>query len=153
MPKKSKKDEDYEAQIGEITADLQRVHADFVNYKRRAEEDQRRAVLIGREGTLKALLPTIDNIERALNHVPEDIANHAYVAALQKVAKNLTKDLEAMGLVRFETVGHEFDPETMEAVMMDDGEGEKEIVIEEMQPGYKLGDEVIRHAMVKVGRK
>ena len=149
---KSKKQLELEQQVGELTADLQRIQADFVNYKRRAEEDQTRAVSIGREGAITALLPTIDNIERALTHAPEDLVEHDYIKALQSVAKQLEKDLSAMGVIKITTVGEEFNPETMEAVMMEDGDGEKEIVVEEMQGGYILGDSVIRHAMVKVAR-
>lgn len=150
---KSKKQIELEQKLGEITEDLQRVQADFVNYKRRAEEDQRRAVAIGREGTIAALLPTIDNIERALTHVPDELKSHEFIKALQAVAKQLEKDLLAMGVKHIDTVGQEFDPETMEAVLMEDGEGDKEIVIEELQGGYTLEGVVIRHALVKVGRK
>ena len=150
---KSKKQIELEQKLGEITADLQRVQADFVNYKRRAEEDQRRAVAIGREGTIAALLPTIDNIERALTHVPDELADHEFMKALQSVAKQLDKDVVQMGVESISTVGEEFDPETMEAVLMEDGDGEKEVVIEELQGGYRLDGSVIRHALVKVGKK
>lgn len=150
---KSKKQEELEQKIGEVTADLQRVHADFVNYKRRAEEDQTRAVSIGREGTIAALLPTIDNIERALLHVPDDLKEHDYIKALQSVAKQLEKDLNQMGVEKIKTIGEEFNPETMEAIQMEDGEGDKEVVVEELQGGYQLNGAVIRHAMVKVGKQ
>ncbi len=154
MPKKPKKDEELEQQLAELTADLQRVQADFVNYKRRADEDQKRAVIIGREGTIRTLLPTIDNIERALSHVPDDLADHSFIKALQSVAKKLEADLKAMGLQKLVVLDQEFDPETMEAVSMDEeGEGEREVVIEELQSGYTFGGEVIRHAMVRVGRQ
>ena len=150
---KSKKQQELEQQESELTADLQRIQADFVNYKRRAEEDQQRAVSIGREGTIAALLPTLDNIHRALTHIPEDLADHDFMKALQSVAKQLEKDLKDMGVERIATIGEEFNPETMEAISMEDGDGDKEVVIEELQSGYTLGGAVIRHAMVKVGRK
>ena len=150
---KSKKQQELEQQLGEATADLQRVQADFVNYKRRAEEDQMKAVSIGREGTIAALLPTIDNIHRALTHVPEDLEDHDYLKALRSVAKQLEKDLKDMGVEKIATVGEEFNPETMEAIQMEDGEGDTEVVIGELQSGYTLNGSVVRHAMVKVGRK
>ena len=155
MPKKSNKDnsEDLQQQVGELTADMQRIQADFVNFKRRAEEDQQRAVAVGRESTIKALLPTIDNIERALAHVPDDLKDHDYAKAVQSVAKKLQSDLHAMGLVKITALGEEFNPEIMEAVSMEDGDGDKEVVIEELQSGYMLHDEVLRHAMVKVGKE
>ncbi len=150
---KSKKQQELEQQVGELTADLQRIQADFVNFKRRSEEDYKKAVSIGREGTIAALLPTIDNIERALTHVPEDLKEHDFMKALQSVAKQLEKDLKDMGVEAIATVGEEFDPETMEAISMEDGDGDKDIVIEELQGGYTLNGAVIRHAMVKVGRQ
>lgn len=150
---KSKKQQELEQQIGEITADLQRVQADFVNYKRRAEEDQQRAVSIGREGTIASLLPTIDNMHRALTHIPEDLTDHDFMKALRSVAKQLEKDLKDMGVEKIATVGEEFNPETMEAIQMEEGEGEREVVVEELQSGFMLNGSVIRHAMVKVGRE
>lgn len=153
MAKKNMKKEDYEQQIAELTADLQRIQADFVNYKRRAEEDQQRAVVIGREGTIRALLPTIDNIERSLTHVPKELQDNDFIKGLQSVAKKLESDMKAMGVERIPAVGEEFDPERMEAVSMEDGEGDKEVVTEELQTGYTLNGEVIRPAMVKVGKE
>ena len=132
---------------------MQRIQADFVNFKRRAEEDQQRAVMIGREGTIRALLPTLDNVQRALMHSPDDLKDHEYVKALNSVAKQLEKDLSDMGLNRIATVGEEFNPDIMEAVSMEAGEGSKEVVTEELQSGYMLNEEVLRHAMVKVAKK
>ena len=60
------------------------------------------------------------------------------------------KTLDDMGVKRIETVGQEFDPKLHEAVSMEEGEGSREVISEELQPGYVVGDEVIRHAMVKV---
>lgn len=153
MPKKSKKEEEFEQHIAEVTADLQRIQADFVNYKRRADEDQQRAIAIGKEGTVRALLPSLDNIRRALSHTPDDLKDHDYFKAIASVAKQLDKDLSDLGLTQIETVGHEFNPETMEAVSMEDEGGDHEIVVEELQSGYQLNEQVIRHAMVKVAKK
>ena len=153
MPKKSKKEEELEQQLGEVTADLQRIQADFVNYKRRADEDAGRAVSIGKEGTVRALLPSLDNIRRALSHTPDDLKDHDFIKAVSSVAKQLDKDLSDLGLHQIETVGNEFNPETMEAVSMEDEGGDHEVVIEELQSGYQLNDQVIRHAMVKVAKK
>jgi molecular chaperone GrpE len=153
VPKKSKKDEEYEQQIAQATADIQRIQADFVNYKRRADEDSARAVAIGREGTIRALLPSLDNIQRALSHAPEDLKDHDFMKAVASVARQLDKDLSDLGLAQIDTVNEEFNPQTMEAVSMDDEGGDSEIVVEELQSGYTLNDQVIRHAMVKVAKK
>ena len=96
------------------------------------------------------LLPVIDNVDRALMHAPKELATSDYVKGVQQVAKQLAKALEDLGVTRIATVGQEFDPRYHEAVMMDEGEGNKEIVSQELLAGYQLGETVIRHAMVKV---
>jgi molecular chaperone GrpE len=107
----------------------------------------------GKEVVIRQLLPVVDNIERALNNVPKDLANNDYVKGVQAIAKQLNSALESTGVTRLKVVGEPFDPEFMNAVSMEDGDGDKEVVIEELQPGYIMGEEVIRHAMVKVGKK
>jgi molecular chaperone GrpE len=150
--RRSKKTSD-SSRLDELTNDLQRIQADFVNYKRRAEEDVSRAVSLGRESSIKALLPTIDNIERALAHVPDDLADHEFIKALVSVAKKMQADLRQFGLEKIPTLDEEFNPELMEAVQMDDGDGDHEVVVEELQSGYIFNGQVIRHAMVKVGKR
>jgi len=152
-PKKSKGSAKHRQQVAELTADLQRIQADFSNYKRRAEADQMRAVSIGREATVTALLPVIDNIQRALSNVPADLVDNPYVKGLQAVSKQLDAVITDLGVKKIKTVGEDFDPETMEAVAYDNGDGEREVVIEELQAGYRLEDTVIRHAMVKVAKQ
>ena len=74
-----------------------------------------------------------------------------FVKGVQGVVKQFEKTLADMGVERIKTVGEPFDPRYHEAISMDeDSEGEHEVVSEELQPGYRLGDEVIRHAMVRV---
>lgn len=153
MAGKAKKTDEKDQQIGELTQDLQRIQADFVNYKRRAEEDQLRAGISGKQVAVQQLLPVIDNIERALNNVPKDLVKNDYVKGVQAIAKQLSSALENIGVTKLKVVGEAFDPELMDAVSMEEGDGDKEVVIEELQPGYMMGEDVIRHAMVKVGRK
>lgn len=138
--------------IDELTDALQRERADAANIRRRHDEQ-----LSSLRSTIKAqvvaeLLPAIDNLERALKHVPQDLVDNDYVKGVQSVVKQFEKTLADVGVVRIKTVGEAFDPRLHEAVSMEDGDGDTELVIEELQSGYRLGDEVIRHAMVKVKR-
>jgi molecular chaperone GrpE len=100
----------------------------------------------------KELLPALDNLERSLLHVPADLKGHDYIKGVQGVVKQFEKALSSIGVERIESVGEHFNPELHEAISIDDGDGDDEIISEELQAGYKLGDEVIRHAMVKVKR-
>jgi molecular chaperone GrpE len=140
-----------EQQVGELTEALQRERADAMNLRRRHDEQ-----LAGLKNTVKAsvvrdLLPVIDNFERALKHVPKELEGNDYVNGIQSIVKQFEKVLGELGVERIKTVGEPFDPRYHEAVSMDEGNGgAHEIVSEELQAGYRLGDDVIRHAMVRV---
>lgn len=139
-----------QAKLKELTAALQRERADALNLRRRHEAEI--AGLRGRAkaGVIQELLPVIDNFERALKHVPKDLESNDYIKGVQGVVKQFEKTLADIGVERIKTVGEHFDPHLHEAVGMEEGDGKHEIVSEELQAGYKLGDQVIRHAMVKV---
>ncbi len=140
-------------QVGELTEALQRERADALNIRRRAEEDRTRMADFYKVMIIRDLLPAIDNLERSLLHAPKDLAGHNYVKGVQGVVKRFEKTLKEMGLSRIKTVGELFDPSLHEAVSIEDAGGEVEVVCEELQPGYRLGDQVIRHAMVKVKKE
>lgn len=139
-----------QAEITNLTAALQHERADALNLRRRHDEE-----IVGLRGRVKAdvvceLLPAVDNFERALKHVPKDLEGHDFVKGVQATVKQFEKTLADMGVERIKTVGEHFDPHLHEAVGIEEGNGEHEIVSEELQAGYKLGDQIIRHAMVKV---
>lgn len=138
-----------EQKIGELTEALQRERADAINIRRRHDEQIASLKDMVKAQVVKDLLPVIDNFERALSHVPKDLEKNDYVKGVQAVVKQFEKTLEEVGVKKIKTVGEEFNPHFHEAVSVE-GEGGKEIISEELQAGYTLGDEVIRHAMVKV---
>lgn len=145
-----KHQEGLQSQLAELTAALQQERADAVNLRRRHEEE-----IAGLRTRLKAdvvreLLPVIDNFERALKHVPKDLVNQDFVKGVQAIVKQFEKTLEQMGVERIKTVGEHFDPHVHEAISMEEEGGDHEIITEELQAGYRLGNNVIRHAMVKV---
>jgi molecular chaperone GrpE len=157
MDKKSKsskspksKAEESQRQVEELRAALQHERADALNLRRRHEEQMASVRSTVKANVVAELLPIIDNFERALKHVPKELEANDYVKGVAGVVKQFEKTLESMNVVRIATVGHVFDPHYHEAVSMEEGSGTKEIVSEELQAGYRLGDNVIRHAMVKV---
>lgn len=153
-PKKNKPDEPKSAllkeQISELTQALQRERADAVNIRRRHEAEVASLRTRVKATVIQDLLPVIDNFERALKHVPEDLKDNDYIKGVQGVVKQFEKTLADMGVERIRTVGEHFDPHLHEAVATEEGEGGEHIVSEELQAGYRIGDDVIRHAMVKV---
>jgi len=145
--------QDLTQQIGELTEALQRERADAMNVRRRADEDKAKLANLYKAAILTALLPAFDNLERALKHTPVDLAEHDYIKGVQGVAKQFDTALSELGVERIKTVGEVFDPHLHEAVHMEDAGGEHEIITEELQPGYKIENEVIRHAIVKVKKE
>jgi molecular chaperone GrpE len=152
---KSKKQEELEQQLAEMTADLQRTRADFENYRKRVENEKTAARTAGQSAAILKLLPVIDNIERAIAHQPAELADNAWVQGVAGLVKHLEKSLEGLNLKRIDaTPGAIFDPEFHEAIQFDeDAEGDKEIIAEELQAGYTLNGQPIRHAMVKVTKE
>jgi molecular chaperone GrpE len=151
---KSKKQEELEQQVAELTADLQRTRADFENYRKRVEMEKTAARDAGQANAILKLLPVIDNIERAVMHIPDDLKNNKWANGIAALTKNLEKSLEGLNLKRIDAKpGTEFNPDHHEAIQFDeDAEGEKEVIADELQAGYTLNGRVIRHAMVKVTR-
>jgi len=136
--------------IADLTAALQQERADAENLRRRHEEQIAGLKTMVKANLIHDLLPVIDNFERSLKHVPKDLANNEYIKGIDSIVKQFEKTIEQMGVESIKTVGEIFDPRLHEAVSMDDGDGEVELVSEELTPGYKIGDDIIRHAMVKV---
>jgi molecular chaperone GrpE len=150
-----KKNDELEQQIAELTLDLQRTRADFENYRKRVELEKKAATEMGETKAILKLLPVVDTIERAIVHIPEDIADHQWVQGVAGLVKQLDKSLSGMDLKRIQAnPGDEFNPELHQAIQFDDEvAGDKEVIAEELQAGYTLKGSPIRHAMVKVTRK
>lgn len=141
-----------EQQVADLTEALQRERADVINIRRRHDEQVGSLKTLVKSQVIAELLPVIDNFERSLKHVPDELEGNDYIKGIQGVVKQFEKTLVDLGVERIKTVGEVFDPHLHEAVGMEEGDGDTEIVTEELQAGYKIGDDVIRHAMVKVKR-
>ncbi|WP_370630032.1 nucleotide exchange factor GrpE [Tessaracoccus sp. OS52] len=136
---------DWEALAMERTADLQRLQAEYVNYKRRVDRDRSLSRQAGIESVVTDLMPVLDSISLARSH--EDL-----VGGFKLVADELEKVTAKYGLVQFGEVGEEFDPNKHDALMEVPIEGGVSVttVSQVMQQGYVLGDRVIRPARVGV---
>ena len=153
--KKTKKDPELEKKISELTVDLQRTRADFENFRKRVDIEKHQAKESGKTSAVLNLLPVIDSIERAITYTPDELKENQWVQGVTSLVKNLEKSLEGMDLKRIvATPGTFFNPEIHDAISMDeDAVGEHEVIAEEMQAGYMLGNLPIRHAMVRVTRQ
>lgn len=127
----------------ELLADLQRVQADFANYRKRSLRDQQVSAERAKASVISQLLPVLDDLDRARSHGDLDSG------PLKSVADKLVTALEGLGLSGFGEEGDEFDPGLHEAVQHE-GDGTHPIVGTVMRRGYKVGDLVVRHALVGV---
>ena len=152
---KTKKTEDLEQQLGELTLDLQRTRADFENYRKRVEAEKQSAHDMGQAKSVMKLLPVIDTIERAIVNVPDELQDNAWVKGVAGLNKQLDKQLKEIGLEKIDAKpGTLFNPELHQAIQFDEeAEGDKEVIAEELRAGYTLNGAVIRDAMVKVTRQ
>jgi molecular chaperone GrpE len=129
--------------VAELTADLQRVQADFANYRKRALRDQQLTADRAKATVITQLLGVLDDLDRARSH--GDLES----GPLRSVADKLVTALQGLGLSGFGAEGDEFDPALHEAVQHE-GDGTHPVVGTVMRRGYKVGDQVVRHAMVGV---
>ena len=131
-------------------ANWQRAEADFVNFKKRAEQERSEMAKFANTMLILNLLPVLDDLERAFASVSPKLAGLTWVDGVRLIHRKLETVLEAQGLSKIEALGQDFDPNLHEAVMY--GEGDEGKVVEEIQKGYKLNDRVVRPTMVIVGK-
>jgi molecular chaperone GrpE len=132
--------------VAELTADLQRVQADFTNYRKRALRDQQAAADRAKAAVVSQLLGVLDDLDRARKH--GDLES----GPLKSVADKLDSALTGLGLTAFGAEGEDFDPVLHEAVQHegDGADGSKPVIGTVMRQGYTLGEQVLRHALVGV---
>ena len=130
-------------------ASWQRAQADFINYKRRVEQEKEETSRFANSQLLLSLLPVLDDFERAFGSLPNRPSKQSWVAGFKLIERKLRSDFEAQGLSPIDAIGEPFDPYQHEAIRQD--KGPEGIIIEEVQKGYKFHDRVIRPSKVVVG--
>lgn len=139
--------EQLKRQLGDEQEQYKRMLAEYANYKRRTEQEKEQLGLFTKAEVLKALLPPLDNLERAV----EAPAGEEYKKGVDMTIRQLHEALAALGLEEIEAQDAVFDPEVHNAVMREDADGvEPETVTAVFQKGYKVGGRLLRPAMVKV---
>ena len=150
--KKDKKDP-LKEKVDELNDRVMRQMAEFENFRKRTEKEKAQMFEQGQSNVLAKLLPVIDNFERGLAAVPEAEKDGAFADGMNKIYKQLLKEVEDLGVTPIEAVGKEFDPNLHNAVMqVESQEYESGIVAQELQKGYMFHDNVLRHSMVAVSQ-
>ena len=155
-----------EVSIEQLQADLDKAMngwkhaaADFENYKRRKEGENKELVEFAREVTVAKLLPTLDSLEQALKHQP-DIADQDFPAKYKNwqngvsgIVIQLDKTLGELGVKKIEALGKKFDPHFHEAIREVESEQDDGIIVDELQTGFELNGKVIRPSQVVISKK
>ena len=137
---------DTESKIKELTELLQRVQADFENYKKRVEKEKSEFVNYAKKDMILKLLPILDNFELALKNKEKE-----FHKGVELIYAQIVSILEKEGVKTINPLNEKFDPFRHEALLTEKSDKE-DIVLEVFQKGYALNDKVIRHARVKVGK-
>ena len=149
--KKKEKKDPRDVQIEELTDRLRRSMAEFDNFRKRTEKEKSAMFEIGAKDIVERILPVIDNFERGLASVPEDVKETSFAEGMEMIYKQLLKNLEEAGVKPIEAVGQPFDPNFHNAVMhIEDDELGENMVAQELHKGYMYRDSVVRHSMVQV---
>ncbi|MBE5932689.1 MAG: nucleotide exchange factor GrpE [Lachnospiraceae bacterium] len=128
-----------------------RLLAEFENARQRTEKESKKMYDIGAKEVLEKLLPIVDNFERAIMMIPEEDKDRSFEQGVDMIYKQLMSTLEGIGVAAMNAEGKEFDADLHNAVIhVEDENFGENIVVEEMQKGYKYKDQVLRHSMVKV---
>jgi len=154
MPKEKKTSkslhQELEQKVVDLSAGWQRTQADFNNFRRQTELDRQKLATMIRADILLEILPVLDNFQLAAKHVPTNLENDNWVIGIKQIEKQFETILGSAGMAKIPTIGQQFDHnlhEAIESLSSDKPEGE---IVEELQAGYKLNDNVIRPAKVKV---
>ena len=147
--KKEKKPSDKE-KIDELTETLQRLQAEFENYKKRADKEKEEFVKYAKAELIAKLLPSLDTFEIALKNTKD---HEKFVKGMEMVFAQLYSALEAEGLRPIQAQGKKFDPYYHEVMLKQKSEKEEGIVLEELQKGYMFKDKVLRYSKVKISEK
>jgi molecular chaperone GrpE len=137
-----------EQELQDMTNMAKRAMADLQNYKRQVEEERKTLMTMSKVTILSEILPAIDNLQRALNHIPENLQDNEWTKGIEAITKQLEAVLTNSGLEVIETEGTA-DPNMHEVVTAIPGEQDQ--IMEVIEVGYKVGDKVIRPAKVVVG--
>lgn len=144
---------DPQAEIARLRDQLLRSAADFDNFRKRTRREHEDATRRGRETAVKDLLPVFDNLERAAAHAESAADAKVIGDGVRMVLKQFNDALEKMGIKRIATIGKPFDPSQHEAIQqLSSTEHPAGVIMAEVQPGYTIGDYLLRAAMVVVSK-
>ena len=134
----------------ELTESLQRLQAEFENYRKRIEKEKEEFVKYAKADLIEKLLPILDSFESAFKNTKD---KDKFIKGTELIFAQLCSLLQSEGLRQIKAVGEKLDPYRHEVLLKQESEKEDDIILEELQKGYMLNDKVLRHSKVKVSKK
>lgn len=149
---KKDKTNKFEVEINELKTSLQRVQADFDNYRKHTEQIKSEWLVQANRELILQILPVLDNFQRSTDHIPAEIQGNNWIQGMKLVEKQLEDILAQSGLKKIEVkIGDDFNPQSHEAISCEKSDKiAEDKILQIISDGYTLNDKVIRHAKVKV---
>ncbi|MEA2037382.1 MAG: nucleotide exchange factor GrpE [Nanoarchaeota archaeon] len=147
IKKEVKKVDEKDKKISELTDSLQRMQAEFENYKRYVEKQKAEFVKYAKDDMIVKLLPLLDSFEIALRNTQN---NEKFVKGVELIFGQLYNLLVSEGLRPIECLGKKFDPYKHEVLLTEESDKEEGTILDELQKGYMLGEKIVRHSKVKI---
>lgn len=143
-------------ELAQAREHVKAVSAEFENFRRRQQEEQKRRQVLMKEELFRELLPLVDNLDRSLDAArqAQGASPEALLKGVELIRRSFDRLMENHEVVAIPTDGASFDPTLHEAMMVEERDDvDDQTIVQELQKGYKMGDRVLRPAMVKVARK
>lgn len=132
---------------------LQKLQAEFDNYRKREDDTRTRLLDMAKENALIEILPILDNIDRASNSIPDDIKDNSWVKGIEFISTQISQTMNKIGIERFISLGEMFDPHKHEAIEEIDSDQVAGTIVKEVNAGYRIGSRIVRPASVVIASK
>lgn len=152
IPDLSAKVKELEEKVKELTAGWQRTQADFLNYKKRTEENRNQFSKTAKTDLLIRILPILDNFRLSTQHLPKELENNNWAKGIQHIERQIEQLLADEGVEKIPAVGQEFNPAFHEAIETVESDYPENQIALELQTGYRIGDLCLRPSRVKVSK-
>ncbi len=151
-PEKKEEKQSNNKEIQDLTETLKRVQAEFENYKKRCEKENAQYVQYAEQELIRKLLPVLDSFELSIKNIKNAQDPEKFKKGVELIFAQLVSTLQERGLQKIDSAGKEFDPYLHEVLLTEESEKDN-MILEELQPGYRFKDKVIRHTKVKIGKQ
>lgn len=151
-PKTTEEEINWKMQAENYLVVSQKIQADFENFRKRADKEKQDWIAFSQIETAMKIAPVLDNFYRAFGYIPPEQKTSNWVIGIEQILKQLETILNEMGVEKIPTKNQKFDPALHEAISYEPSNLKKDIIIDEIEGGYKFQDKIIKPAKVRVSK-